>query len=86
MTMRNYRLLPSQSTGRRRLETWVTGSALLGDPMLNRGTAWTLEERKELGLLGLLVVDTEPRTLETPILEQRHETSNSRVFMHGNLL
>jgi len=52
--MRNYRLLPGQSTGRRRLETWVTGSALLGDPMLNRGTAFTIEERKELGLIGLL--------------------------------
>src|SRR5205085_5749852 len=31
-----------------------------------------------------VVLDTEPRTLATPIFEQRHETSNSRVFMHGN--
>src|SRR5260370_33899981 len=52
--MRNYRLLPGESTGRRRLETWFTGSALVRDPMLNRGTAWSLEERKQLGLLGLL--------------------------------
>ena len=52
--MRNYHLLPSQSNGRRRLETKVTGSALLGDPMLNRGTAFTLEERRELDLVGLL--------------------------------
>ncbi len=52
--MRNYHLLPSQSNGRRRLETKVTGSALLGDPMLNCGTAFTLEERRELDLVGLL--------------------------------
>jgi malate dehydrogenase (oxaloacetate-decarboxylating) len=52
--MRNYHLLPSQSNGRWRLETKVTGSALLGDPLLNRGTAFTLEERRELDLVGLL--------------------------------
>ena len=52
--MRNSRLLPSQSAGRRRLETWVSGLALLGDPMLNRGTAFTTEEREELNLVGLL--------------------------------
>ncbi len=52
--MRNYRVLPSQSAERRRLETRVTGSALLGDPMLDRGTAFTPEEREELGLVGLL--------------------------------
>ena len=33
--MRNYRLLPNQSAGRQRLETRVTGLALLNDPMLN---------------------------------------------------
>jgi malate dehydrogenase (oxaloacetate-decarboxylating) len=52
--MRNYRMRPGKSTERRRLETWVTGMALLSDPMLNRGTAFTQEERKELDLVGLL--------------------------------
>jgi malate dehydrogenase (oxaloacetate-decarboxylating) len=52
--MRNYHLLAGQSNGRRRLETSVTGSALLGDPVLNRDAAFTMQERKELDLVGLL--------------------------------
>lgn len=52
--MRNYRMLPSLSAERWRLETRVIGSALLGDPMLNRGTAFTPAEREELDLVGLL--------------------------------
>ncbi len=52
--MRNYRLLPSQASGHRCLETRVSGLALLGDPMLNRGTAFTREEREQLDLVGLL--------------------------------
>ncbi|HEY4384114.1 MAG TPA: NAD-dependent malic enzyme [Ktedonobacteraceae bacterium] len=52
--MRNYRVLPSQTSGRQRIEIRITGCALLTDPMLNRGTAFTMEERKELDLIGLL--------------------------------
>lgn len=52
--MKNYRTLPGQSTGRRRLETKVTGKALLSDPMLNRGTAFAMEERRKFDLVGLL--------------------------------
>jgi Major intrinsic protein/Malic enzyme, N-terminal domain len=52
--MKNYRLLPGVSADRWRLETLVSGLALLGDPLLNRGTAFTPEEREELDLVGLL--------------------------------
>ncbi len=34
--------------------TMPTGTALLHDPLLNKGTAFTEEERKQLGLTGLL--------------------------------
>jgi malate dehydrogenase (oxaloacetate-decarboxylating) len=52
--LRNYRMIPGQSAGRRRLEPLVTGPALLNDPMLNRDTAFTPDERRELDLVGLL--------------------------------
>jgi malate dehydrogenase (oxaloacetate-decarboxylating) len=52
--MRNYHLLPSQITGYRALESRVRGLAVLGDPVLNRGTAFTPQERGELDLVGLL--------------------------------
>ncbi|MEU6653122.1 NAD-dependent malic enzyme [Streptomyces sp. NPDC046900] len=38
----------------RQLETKARGRAVLADPRLNRGTAFTQEERRELGLVGLI--------------------------------
>jgi malate dehydrogenase (oxaloacetate-decarboxylating) len=35
-------------------ETTARGLAVLGSPLLNKGTAFTAEERKSLGLIGLL--------------------------------
>src|SRR5258708_28653521 len=52
--MRNYRVLDSQSNGHRRIAPTVTGLALLNDPLLNRDTAFTMDERKGLDLVGLL--------------------------------
>ena len=43
-----------------------TGRAVLGDPVLNKGTAFTETERRNLGLLGLLPphIDTLDTQLE----------------------
>ena len=38
----------------RRMETDARGQAILSSPMLNKGTAFTAEERTALGLTGLL--------------------------------
>ena len=32
----------------------MSAHKILNDPFLNKGTAFTMEERKELGLIGLL--------------------------------
>jgi malate dehydrogenase (oxaloacetate-decarboxylating) len=52
--MRNYRTRSDRSNGHRRIEPMSTGLTLLDDPMLNRDTAFTKEERAKLGLVGLL--------------------------------
>jgi malate dehydrogenase (oxaloacetate-decarboxylating) len=52
--MRNYRTSSDRSNGHRRIEPMSTGPALLDDPMLDRDTAFTKEERAKLGLVGLL--------------------------------
>lgn len=44
----------------RRWETTARGRAVLTDPRLNRGTAFTPEQRAELGLTGLLPTTTLP--------------------------
>ena len=48
---------PKQRNGGGCYETKVRGLALLNSPLLNKGTAFTAEERNALGLRGLLPSD-----------------------------
>jgi malate dehydrogenase (oxaloacetate-decarboxylating) len=43
-----------QAESEETLEVSVNGRELLDDALLNKGSAFTREERRELGLLGLL--------------------------------
>lgn len=51
--MLNYTIITDEN-GNQHLETSISGKALLSIPALNKGTAFTYEERKAFGLLGKL--------------------------------
>lgn len=54
MKVSQYYDVKRDENGARYLEPYVAGSLLLGLPLLNKGTAFTAEERKALKLEGLL--------------------------------
>jgi malic enzyme len=58
-------------TGARYLGVTLRGTALLNDPFLNKGTCFTSEERKTLGLDGLL-----PAAVSTPEEQQGRVLEN----------
>ena len=68
MSRRPYEVLPGHHGGR--IKVSVTGSELLRIPRLNRGTAFTLEERERLGLIGHLPTGV------TPLEAQLHRSYN----------
>jgi malate dehydrogenase (oxaloacetate-decarboxylating) len=72
------------ASGEQYLQTPLTGHALLDLPLLNKGTAFTEAERRELGLTGLL-----PPGVSTPQVQlariygnYRQKTSNLERYIH----
>ncbi len=77
MAERAYEVLPGNHGTR--IKVNVRGSAVLRIPRLNRGTAFTPEERRRLGLIGLLPAHS------TPLEGQLHRTYQ-RFLAAGNPL
>jgi malate dehydrogenase (oxaloacetate-decarboxylating) len=69
MTRRRYEVLPGHRGGR--IKVSVTGSELLRIPRLNRGTAFTLEERERFDLIGHLPTGVTP--LEAQLQRSYHQ-------------
>ncbi|MGV1004934.1 MAG: NAD-dependent malic enzyme [Candidatus Nanopelagicales bacterium] len=69
MSQRAYEILPDHHGGRIKIS--VTGSTILRIPRLNRGTAFTLEERERFGLIGHLPTGVTP--LEAQLHRSYHQ-------------
>jgi malate dehydrogenase (oxaloacetate-decarboxylating) len=72
------------ATGEQYLQTPLTGRALLDHPLLNKGSAFPEDERREFGLTGLL-----PPGVSTPAVQlariygnYRQKTSNLERYIH----
>ena len=70
-----------------RLELLVRGTEILNDPLLNKGAAFTIRERDELGLRGLVPpkVSTLDEQLER-VLENYHSKTDPMekyIFLAG---
>ena len=72
------------ATGKQYLQTPLTGRALLDQPLLNKGSAFPEDERREFGLTGLLPpgVSTPEVQLERIYGNYRQKTSNLERYIH----
>ena len=79
-----FRLRRDERTGDRYVETPLSGQLLLEHPLLNKGSAFTEEERRAFGLVGLLPpgVSTLPLQLDRIYGNYRSKTSNLERYIH----
>jgi malate dehydrogenase (oxaloacetate-decarboxylating) len=68
------------------LETGLTGYHLLGTPKLNKGCAFTLEERDQFGLVGLLPENIETLAEQTARMyiqySEHHTNLSKNIYLH----
>jgi len=82
---RSYDLQRDPETGGRHLVTELRGRALLGVPMLNKGTAFTAEERRTLGLEGLLPTRVTTLDEQADVAWERYRTVVDDLDRHIHL-
>lgn len=81
--MLNFKIITDALTGNTHLETSLTGKPLLTIPQLNKGTAFTEEERKAFGLIGKLPSHIE--TLEEQVERAYLQYQNFETLLQKNV-
>lgn len=81
--MLDFKLNRDKQTGEVYIETSLCGKPLLTTPQLNKGTAFTLEERKEFGLLGKLPYKVE--TLDEQVKRAYLQFSSYTTRLQQNI-
>ncbi len=86
--MLDFKLCRDENTGERYIETSLCGKPLLTTPQLNKGTAFTNEERKAFGLLGKLPhrVETLDEQVKRAYLQYSSYTSSLQQNIYLNNL
>jgi malate dehydrogenase (oxaloacetate-decarboxylating) len=86
--MLDFKLNRDQQTGELYIETSLTGKPLLTTPQLNKGTAFTHEERRAFGLLGKLPyrVETLDEQVKRAYLQYSSYTSRLQQNIYLNNL
>lgn len=86
--METYRVKKDRKTRERFLEVSLRGSALIENPVYNKGTSFTARERTEFGLEGLLPcqVSTIEQQLSRVYENYCHKTDDLERFIHLSAL
>lgn len=87
-TMFEFKIIRDRNGKITHIETSLTGNDLLSTPKLNKGCAFTLEERDRLGLTGLLPhqVETMEQQLARMYMQYHEHHTNLGKYIYLNVL
>jgi malate dehydrogenase (oxaloacetate-decarboxylating) len=83
---KQYRICRDQTTGESYLETNLSGAALLAHPILNKGSGFTEQERRDFGLDGLLPATVSSLELQLDRIYGNYQRQTTNISRYMNLL
>ena len=84
--MFKFKIIRNQDDQSSYLETSLTGYDLLGNPKVNKGAAFSLDEREQFGLVGLLPENIETLDEQTTRMyvqySEHHTNLSKNIYLH----